>query len=428
MISIDFIKLHRIRCIPFLPLISLRHLITLHPSMLLQRCDTVIMRNQTHNLDHCRDWIVSRYKKGVSLECILDELQQKYNLEPSRRTLNRRLREWNIEPNQVRSDLTKECRNRCRYLFFEHGLSDKQLVRHLRLDGFKISLNGVVRIRSEFGLSRRWDPDALEKKLDEVRQFFEHEQITENVVARMGYRMLYVHLRQRQYNLPRDALFKIYAEEFHGDKVEERKAKVHRKRGGWTTPGPNYIHSIDAYCKLQPYGFEIYAGIDAYSRFITWFYTGISALTARSILHQYLYIVDQTGFLPLVIRSDRGNETHHVATAHHILSNASEGDRHPRINRESNYNQTRSDQFADRFENTFIGNIPAGPDEEEATDSSSETGDQARSSRDRVPFGDCWSYGKSTKNQRIEGWWGQLCQGRSIFWRVGTHQNTLDQA
>ena len=35
-----------------------------------------------------------------------------------------------------------------------------------------------------------------------------------------------------------------------------------------------------------------------------------------------------------------------------------------------------------------------------------------------VEFTDCYTYGKSTGNQRIESWWLRLYNGQIIVWRV----------
>lgn len=40
------------------------------------------------------------------------------------------------------------------------------------------------------------------------------------------------------------------------------------------------------------------------------------------------------------------------------------------------------------------------------------------SRRDRLAFRDCFIYGRSINNIKIERWWGSLCQGRAWFWRV----------
>jgi hypothetical protein len=40
-------------------------------------------------------------------------------------------------------------------------------------------------------------------------------------------------------------------------------------RGEYWVPGPNYVWSVDGHMKLELFGIEIYAGVDAYSRYIT---------------------------------------------------------------------------------------------------------------------------------------------------------------
>ncbi|PMD55866.1 uncharacterized protein K444DRAFT_82322 [Hyaloscypha bicolor E] len=93
-------------------------------------------------------------------------------------------------------------------------------------------------------------------------------------------------------------------------------------RGEYNIYGPNFVWSIDGYCKLRFCGIEIYAGIDAYSRFVPWIYIGISNGCAVAILVQYLDLVDEMEVIPLHIRLDRGCETPIVANAHYILHKA----------------------------------------------------------------------------------------------------------
>ena len=113
--------------------------------------------------------------------------------------------------------------------------------------------------------------------------------------------------------------------------------------------------------KLEPCGIEIYAGVDAYSRYIIWVYVGISARTAVSVLSQYLIVLRTTGRHPLFIRSDHGTETPLVAGAHH------------------QFHQVH---------------------------------------RPEIPLSQCYIYGTSTENVRIESWWGQLSKGLLFRWRV----------
>ena len=127
-------------------------------------------------------------------------------------------------------------------------------------------------------------------------------------------------------------------------------------------PGPDYLWSIDGYMKLEPFGIEIYAGIDAYSRNIIWCYVGITARTAVSVVHQYLTTVRLIKRIPLFFRSDRGTETVLIAGAHHQLH---------------------------RLENLEDITLP-----------------------------ECYIYGTSTENSRIESWWSHLSKSLLFRWRV----------
>lgn len=91
--------------------------------------------------------------------------------------------------------------------------------------------------------------------------------------------------------------------------MENRRKDVNCHHANFVCPGPNWCWSIDGHMKLQMFGIEIYAAIDAYSRYITWFYCGISAKTGISVLSQFLDVVDAQDCFPYHLRADRGTET-----------------------------------------------------------------------------------------------------------------------
>lgn len=107
-------------------------------------------------------------------------------------------------------------------------------------------------------------------------------------------------------DVPRALISDIYPQ-FHQASLEQRRSQAYRRHGGWTCYGPNFMWSIDGYMKLSRFGFECYAGIDAYSRYIVWFFCGISATTARNVLTQYIRMVEQYQYMPLLLRADRGS-------------------------------------------------------------------------------------------------------------------------
>lgn len=133
-------------------------------------------------------------------------------------------------------------------------------------------------------------------------------------------------------------------------------------------PGPDHIWSVDGYMKLDPYGIQIYAAIDAYSRYIIWVYVGIDTRTSVSVARQYLDTVQERKIMCNKIRSDHGSETSLLAQAHYELRKAYE----PRI---------------------------------KATE--------------------CYIFGPSTANQRIEAWWAQLSKSLLYRYRVRTDRPIL---
>jgi hypothetical protein len=143
--------------------------------------------------------------------------------------------------------------------------------------------------------------------------------------------------------------------------VSRRLNDFHRTRGDFRVLGPNYLWSIDGHDKLSYWGFQLYAGIDAYSRYITWIYIGNSNRTSFSVLRQYLDTLKSEKIQPWLIRSDKGGETPMLAAAHYAL-----------------YQKHNSN----------------------------------------AALSDCYWYGTSMSNQRIEAWWSQLTKGCTFKWRV----------
>jgi hypothetical protein len=128
------------------------------------------------------------------------------------------------------------------------------------------------------------------------------------------------------------------------------RRRVRRRRQFWVK-GPNRVWSVDGHDKLSRFGFEIYAAIDAYSRYIIWCFVGHSNRTAVSVNKQFLLTAKRTRTIPKLIRSDMGTETSLLCNSQLILR---------------------------------------------------------RQLKPGLEFRKAYSFGKSTKNQRIESWWNLL--------------------
>lgn len=124
--------------------------------------------------------------------------------------------------------------------------------------------------------------------------------------------------------------------------------------------GPNKVWSIDGHDKLSRFGFQIYGAIDAYSRYMVWCFVGHSNRTAVSVNKQFLNAVRSHNIIPQLVRSDKGTETILLCNSQLVL--------HWAIN-------------------------------------------------PTISIREVYSYGTSTKNQRIESWWNLLANAQTDTWR-----------
>ncbi|KAH8820058.1 hypothetical protein F5884DRAFT_826498 [Xylogone sp. PMI_703] len=166
------------------------------------------------------------------------------------------------------------------------------------------------------GLNSATERQQLEEKIKEIMAS------NHGTACSLGIGMLYTHLNSLgdgHYGRDRIA---AAIRAVDPESVQRRYKEMKETRGEFIVPGPNFVWSVDGYCKLRFVGIEIYAGIDVYSRFVPWVYVGISNKTAISVLRQFLDLVNSLDIHPLHIRSDRGVETPMMADAHYILHEA----------------------------------------------------------------------------------------------------------
>ena len=268
----------------------------------------------------------------------------------------------------------------------------------LQHEGFSVTVHGLKKIRFALGLRRKNNDESAQDEINRVRNYLHIDKFTTNRVRNMGRRMFYTHLITQKFNITQTRAWQLYAE-YHQQEIDLRSSLAKRRRHGWTVPGPNYTWSVDGYAKLAVYGFEVYAAVDAYSRYIPWFFIGHSAFTALGVVLQFLTVVAQTGIMPRIFRSDRGGETSLLARAHYFLSMASR----PRVDlpRQETISITPLRVRTVLQELVQESTPPIHIDQDQP-----------------LPFSLCWSYSKSIYNVKIERWWGELCSGRTEFWRV----------
>ncbi|KAJ8669224.1 hypothetical protein QAD02_000483 [Eretmocerus hayati] len=166
----------------------------------------------------------------------------------------------------------------------------------------------------------------------------------------LGYRALHNKIKYSyKLHVKRDTVYQILSIA-DPEGIRDRAAKRLRRRQ-FRCPGPNYVWSFDGYDKLKGFGFPIHGCIDAFSRQILWLEVATTNNDPKVTANHYLKTVKKQKCVPVIARCDNGGE------------------------------------------NTLIGSLQIC----------------LRSKHDDKMAGPkSYVTGKSTHNQRIESFWGQL--------------------
>lgn len=174
----------------------------------------------------------------------------------------------------------------------------------------------------------------------------------------LGYRSLWAKLK-KDYNLTvkRETVYSIL-------KIADPEGVANRygnklRRRVYLSPGPNFLWHLDGYDKLKQFGFAIHGCIDGFSRYILWLEVATTNNDPKVTVNYYLQTIKTIKLLPTIIRSDKGSENVVIERLQKCL---------------------RSDH-----EDDFAGDAS-------------------------------FIKGKSTSNQRIESYWGQMRKHSADFY------------
>jgi len=320
---------------------------------------------QEINFDTFKDDIQEMVQQqGFSNNEVVTALSRR-GFQTSTRSLKRRLASWNIRRERLAGEVSDALAEAVNYLFHHTLLNDAEIATRIINDyGLRTSHRQVKSIRLLFGWRRATHGPA--KATQQASTSLHVQQALLDGVSRtFGRRWFLTYLRQQfGYRARRNDLA-IAQKQLDPAGVASRLPALRRARlENYTTSGPNFLWCLDGHDKLAQYGIEIYAAVDAYSRKIVWYYCGNSNRTPISILKQYLNAVKTVGSCPRFIRTDKGTETVLLADCHFSL---------------------------------FI--------EAALREQWSEAEYEA------IQISDCYIYGPSTRNIRVEGLWRQQRYG-----------------
>ena len=204
----------------------------------------------------------------------------------------------------------------------------------LQNEGHTLGHHGLIQLRKKHGMQHRvsgFNREAADAQLLQVVK----AELDKGHIEGYGHGLLYTyfcmtgHLASRKVLcfrsfliiiliiiiIYRDQLFRT-VKQLDPAGHERCTRDLQHYKGELIVPGPNYLWSIDGHMKLEPWGFEIYAGIDAFSCYVPWLYVGTTCCTNVSVTCQYLNTVKELRVCPQILWSDRGKETSMIADAH----------------------------------------------------------------------------------------------------------------
>ncbi|SMY19713.1 unnamed protein product [Zymoseptoria tritici ST99CH_1A5] len=305
------------------------------------------------NYDYLREEIeVLLQVSGLTHNAVRAWMKEQKGVDISHATFERVIAAWGITTRPRRADLSaydeERLRARIEELFWESDEDDATCYEILTIDGFALSKWQFVELRKSMGLYRRIPKDD-QPSYDEIIKSVLVGVIKGGALEDYGYRNLAREMRNEFKLIGRNRIFKI-AYRMNSAPFDARRIGKRVKVRSYLpkAKGPNHIWSVDAYCKLELFGIQIYCCINVYSRKIIWAYVGTMAKTKFSVFSQYLSAVDQLGFTPQILRADHSVETPMMADAHLCFRENQEGHQ-LRFNKAFWYTTSKGNNTIERF-------------------------------------------------------------------------------
>jgi hypothetical protein len=193
---------------------------------------------------------------------------------------------WEINRNTRTAASNPALINAINTAFHTTNWDDNTIAESISADGISTTHNQVKEIRLAHNWRRRANNEV---QLADARAQTFHlikDTLNQGVVRCYGRGLLRTYLRvaythnAREDNV-RDALGVLDQE---GTQSRRKGVDKRSTTGEYITPSPDWLWCCDGHDKFRNYGIKIYAGVDAYSRRIQWYYVGNSNRRAVGIL------------------------------------------------------------------------------------------------------------------------------------------------
>lgn len=302
-----------------------------------------------------REWLVT---KGISI---------------GRTVFSERINSWKISRRTPTLTSNPTLISAIETAFHTTTHDDQTIAHNLFRQGIFTTQNQVKIIRLAQGWRRRSNDEVqLAIKREETFSLIK-KALQQGECRCYGRGLLKTYLKVKYCHNARDDDVRDALAHFDQKGTESRRPgpKKSHFNGQFITPGPDWLWCCDGHDKFRNYGIEIYAGVDAYSRRIQWCYVGNSNRRAVSILRQVVTTIQAYRRCPSFFRSDRGKKVLLLADAHYSMY---------------------------VLERKAKGTCP--------------------NNEDLIRLRDCYMFGTSTANIRIESTWMRMIRSQTKPWLV----------
>jgi hypothetical protein len=327
------------------------------------------------NLDRFRDEIERRITDRQTQDQILSWLATQ-GVNVSKNTLSSLYVAWGVSRHTRTVASEADLVSAIYAAYHSTNHSDQIIADNVTAQGIPTTTNQVKEIRLAHGWRRRGDNDDQLATLRAETFSLVKDALQQGAVRCYGRGLLRTFLRVQYHHQAReddvrDALALLDAA---GTEARTKGPNKSHQGNEYITPGPDWLWCCDGHDKFRNFGIEIYACVDAYSRRIQWCYVGNSNRRAVSILRQVLATFQKYGHCPRFFRSDRGKEVLLLADAHFSF--------YARHKREEGL---------------------------------------SREDEDMLQLRDCYMFGTSTANVKIESLWMRMLRSQTRPWLVSPH-------
>jgi hypothetical protein len=186
----------------------------------------------------------------------VERLKYDFDVDISPRTLRNRLSEWKAPSQRSKFEPSPQVKALIAWFFCDIHTTDANILANLRSLGYDIpNLRLLQQVRRAMGLRRRMLNSQVELEKEQLRYILKQHTVDKGPQGNTrsyGCRLLYTYLNSlgdgKKFSRNRIA---SVMQELDPESIQRRSEEMKAARGEYNIHGPNFVWSIDGYCKVS---------------------------------------------------------------------------------------------------------------------------------------------------------------------------------